>query len=452
MDVILTLLIVAVLAFTIMKKSYPVMTLLSMGIIVLIGYTVIKQESVLGEAAGGSIYIDIFEYIRTTFISVFTSTGSVLMPVVGYAAYMNHIGASNLLAVKAIKPFEKVKNPYILCFAAVLIGGLLRLALPSQTGLIALMMVTIYPVMIGAGMSKVSAASACVCGSAFDWGPACPTTALVLTNSTQQDQASLFVSYQLPLVFLGLIAAAVLSIFVNKRGDKKSGYIKGSDTAEVKEAAKADLPLIYALFPVVPLVIMIVFSKAVIGTVVISALGAVILSFVIVAAAEIIRNRSLAKAFEGTKEMFKGMGTCYAEMITLISAATVFAGAVQMIGGFKTMSNFIIGSGLSGILLIAAVCAMVIFMTMVVASSVPSVTTFAPFISSIAEAGGFPRETVLVPFIFADGISRSFSPISAANVFTSKFVDIDPVLLIKRNAVPLVGGLLTTLIASIIVI
>lgn len=453
MDVIITLLIVVLLAYTIMKKIYPVMVLLATGIIVLFAYTIVTQTSVMGDATAGNIYIDIFEFIRGKYVTGVSGLGMVLMPVVGYAAYMNHIGASKLLAIKAIKPFENVKNPYILCLVAVLIGGLLRLAIPSQTGLIALLMVTIYPVMLASGMSKGAAASACVCGTAFDWGPACPTTALVLTNSTQQAQLPLFINYQLPIILAGLVVVAIISMFSNRYFDKKAGHLiktKDSIDSEMVEVEKIDLPGFYAILPVIPLVAMIVFSEAVLGSIVISAFAATFMSFILVVIIEAIRLKGLKKSFEGSKQQFIGMGTCYAEMITLISSAMVFAGSVQLIGGFNTMSNFIINSGLPGILLIIVVTAMVIFMTMVVASSVPSVTTFAPFITGIAKAGGYANEVVIIPFIFADGISRAFSPISAANVFTTKFLNIEAPELIKRNAVPLLSGLITIIIISTI--
>lgn len=453
MDVILTLVVIAILAYIVGKKMYPTMSLLALGLIVLFAYTIITQKSVMGDSTCGNMYIDVFEYVKSKFTSTFTSTGIVLMPVMGYATYMNHIGASKKLALLAIKPFKNTKNPYILCGISIIIGGILRLAIPSQTGLVALLMVTIYPVMTAAGMSVPAATAAVVAGTAFDWGPACSTTALVLSNSTQQAQGPFFISFQLPVIAVALIVTAVLSIFVNQRADKKSNYVLGSDAGSEEQTENVnDIPGFYAFFPMLPLVIMIIFSEAVLKSVVISAFGATVFSLTVVVICEIIRNKGLAAAFAGTKQQFVGMGTCFADIVAMISCATTFAGAVQLIGGFKTMSNFIINSGLPVILLLVAVCAMVILMTMVVASSVPSVTTFAPFITGIAQAGNVANEVVLLPFILADGFSRSFSPISAVNVFASKYVNIDAVELIKRNAVPMIGGIITAMAMSLLIV
>jgi DcuC family C4-dicarboxylate transporter len=453
MDVILTLIVIFLLAFTIYKKIFPTMVLLAMGILVLTVYTIVTQKSIVpADISSGNIYIDIFEFVRTAFVSNFISMGMVLMPVVGYAAYMNHLGASKLLAIKAIKPFKNVKNPYIFCAAVSIIGALFKLALPAQTGLLALFSVTIYPVMIAAGMSKAAAGASCLLGTSFDWGPACPATAMILVNSTQQAQASFFINFVLPIYPIGIIVAAVLSAIINQRYDKKEGFIKDSNATGAGSEEEMSLPGYYAIFPVIPLVIMVICSEAVLGSVVISPFAATIISFFVVIIIETIRNKSLLKSFEGSKKQFTGMGTSFADMITLIASAAVFAGGVQRIGGFATISNFIIRSGLPGIVLIVVVCIMSILMTMVVASAVSSITTFAPFAMSIAKAGNFQNETILVPFVAATGISRAFSPISSATVFISKFIGIEPTEIIKRNTIPFIGGLVVILIASVAII
>jgi DcuC family C4-dicarboxylate transporter len=453
MSVVLTLVAVALLAFTIYKKIYPPMILMIIGIIVLFGITTVNQKSVLPEnATSGNMYLDIFEYVRTQFSSIFMSMGTVLMPVLGYSAYINHIGASKLLAVKAIKPFKNLKSPYVFCAIVTILGAFLRLPLPSTTGLLALMTVTVFPVMVAAGMSKGAAGAACLLGASFDWGPAEPNTAMMLAASTEQPLADYFIAYQLPIYPIGILVAAILSIIVNKYYDRKSGYTKEEGLKETVTGEDLKLPGFYALFPVIPLVIMIVFSRVVIGSVVITPFASVIISFIFVFIVEAIRNKNFLKTFDGSKQYFIGMGTCYAEMITLISSATVFAGSVQLIGGFTVMSKFIVGLGVPGIILTILVCAMIILMVMVVASSIPAVTTFSPFAKSIAEAGGFANETVMLPINASFGISRAFSPISSAVVFMAKFLGVEPMEIIKRNAIPFIGAILSMMIAAIFIV
>lgn len=454
MNILLTLLVIAALAYLIMKKNYPIMVLLGTGIVVLLVYTLITGTSVIADGGSGNAIIDVFEYVRVKFAAAFTTHGIVLMPVVGYAAYMNAIGASKLLATEAIRPFRKVKSPYFVIIIAVLLGGILRLAIPSQTGLLALFMVTIYPVMPAASMSNAAAASACVVATAFDWGPACPTTAQVIALSTEQNQTELFINYQMGIFFAGLAVTAILAFVINMVFDKKEKYVIGSDRnlIELKEEEVNNIPKFYAVLPLIPLVLMIICSKAVLGSVQITAFGATMISLVFVVILELIRHKSLKKAFDGTKEQFMGMGKCFGEMICLIASASVFAGGLQMIGGITAISKWLVGAQLPGILMILAVVVMEILMTVVIASNVPSTTTFSPFITSIAKAAGYANESVLLPVELASGLSRSFSPISAAMVFTSSYTKVNAGELIKRNAVPLLGGLLTVILLSVTII
>ena len=71
---------------------------------------------------------------------------------------------------------------------------------------------------------------------------------------------------------------------------------------------------------------MIICSKAVLGNVVVTAFGASVMSLFVTLICEFIRHRSVKPALDGTKEMFKGMGNCFCDMITLIAAATVIRG------------------------------------------------------------------------------------------------------------------------------
>lgn len=450
MEILLTILVMALVAFTIMKKMYPTMILLTIGIIILFTITLVNGQSVMGENSVGNIYLDIAEFVRTKFISTFGSQGIVLMPVFGYAAYMMHIGASKQLASLLIKPFAKAKSPYFLVIVAVVIAGLLRVAIPAQTGLISLLMVTIYPVMLESGMSKLSAGAACVLGSTFDWGPADITTALVLENTTKELPSTYFVAHQLPIFTIGLIVAAIVLCFVNKQADKKAGFILGSDNIVPTTENYDKLPIFYSILPIIPLIAMIIASPVVLGNVTISAFGAVLISFFLAIICEAIRKKSLLKSFSDSREMFKGMGACFANMITLLSAAAVFGDSLTMIGGFDKISNWINNASMPAILFILLICGITILMTFFVASTVPATTAFSPLIPGIAKSAGFAAETVMLPIGFTMGMSRAFSPISAPNIFVAEFLKVNAIDLIKRNVIPMLSAIVAILITSLI--
>lgn len=452
MEILFTILIMAVVAYAIMKKMYPTLVLLVVGIIVMFAVTIITQTSVLGDSSLGNIYIDVIESVRLKFISVFSGQGIVLIPVFGYAAYMMHIGASKKLAKILIKPFAKVKSPYFLVGVAVVIAGFLRIAVPAQTGLISLLMVTIYPVLVESGMSKVSAGSACVLGTTFDWGPADTTTALVLTNTTQMTASEYFVSYQLPIYSIGLVVSAILLCIINKWMDKKSGFVLGSDIITTEKEQEEKLPWFYGLLPILPLVFLILFSDVVFSSLSISAFGAVLIAFFITLILEMIRKRSIVKVFDGSKELFKGFGQCYGTMIVLVSAAGVFGDALTAVGGFSKISTWMNQASFPAIIFILLICGLSIFMTFFTASTVPATTAFSPLIVGIASSAGWAAEAVMLPVGFAMGMARAFSPISAPNIFASEFLGVNVMELIKRNLIPMICAILAIMFSSLIFI
>ncbi len=58
----------------------------------------------MGDKTTGSNFIDIFELIKTKFVSTLSSNGLIIMAVMGFVAYRNHIKASTMLAYMASRP------------------------------------------------------------------------------------------------------------------------------------------------------------------------------------------------------------------------------------------------------------------------------------------------------------------------------------------------------------
>jgi DcuC family C4-dicarboxylate transporter len=176
----------------------------------------------------------------------------------------------------------------------------------------------------------------------------------------------------------------------------------------------------------------------------------VVFSLVVTVIIEMIRNRKFMSVIGATSKMFVGMGTSYAEMIALMSSASVFAGALQQIGGFDVISRGLMALTIPGFIMILLVCIMAILMTMAVGSSVPAGTTFSPMLTDVAAASAVTNEAVVLPFFMSTSFSRGFSPISPSNLFITKFMGIDIMQLIKRMAIPFIGGILTTLLVSLL--
>ncbi len=453
---ILTIIALGIVVWGIAKKYYAPMTLILVSMVILLVYTIIKQESVLGDSTVGNMYIDIFEYIRTKFISAFTGNGIVLLPIIGYAAVMNKMQASKLLACLAIRPLKKINAPYWVGIPlVVLIGAVLRLAIDAQTGLNALFLVCIYPVLRACGLTKLTAASVIVLATTFDQGPGDSPTNMVYGNVVGGDVASFFIRYQLKCYPLAILAAAIVAVLINRAADKKlraKGY-QDDDNENLDELDPRSLgiPLIYAAFPMLPLVFMIVFSEVVIKGVSMTACAAVFASLFVVMLFELFRVKSLKNVIKGSSEQFLGMGVAYGSMFAMISAAQVFAGAIKLIGGFPVLTGWLATLKIPGAILVMLVGPLATFVAIALGSSSAASTTFYPLLGDLANAAGVSAESACIPLIMAVGPGRSLSPIAPACTIVANTLNVEPIDMIKRNIAPLavywfIGSFIATVI------
>ena len=131
----------------------------------------------------GSEFFDIFKIIQDVFSTTLGGLGLNIMCMGGFAKYMDKLEAGRSLYDVVSAPLKYVKNPYMLAMAGFIVDQLLGMAIPSASGLGLLMMVTMYPVFIRAGVPRMTAV--CVIAA----GESSSTACSVVTRS---------LSYQVP--------------------------------------------------------------------------------------------------------------------------------------------------------------------------------------------------------------------------------------------------------------
>ncbi len=95
--------------------------------------------------------------MRNLFSTRAADLGLMIMTLMGFAHYMDHIGANEAVVRVVTRPLRTLRSP-IFCFFSYLFASLLQLAIPSATGLAVLLMGTMFPIMLGLGLSAASAA------------------------------------------------------------------------------------------------------------------------------------------------------------------------------------------------------------------------------------------------------------------------------------------------------
>ena len=202
------------------KNSAPAVTLLGMGIIMFIlayFFNVNEYHLISGDSFLRSFYGNIYD----AFTNRLLEAGLLIMLFGGYIEYMKKIKASDAIIYIMMRPVSVFKtNPYLFSIIIIPIGMIIYLALPSATAMGLFFMATIYPVLLGLGVSRGFALSVISACTVFDVGVA-SWNSNIAAEALQMDISQYF-SIQLPIM-IPLIFILMLSVYLsNKYFDKKN--------------------------------------------------------------------------------------------------------------------------------------------------------------------------------------------------------------------------------------
>jgi DcuC family C4-dicarboxylate transporter len=255
---ILSLFFIVFTGSLLLKKYNPHAVLLVSGLLMLIIAEFLNYNLPTLKAPTGFSGFDLFRYIKESFSKTNAGVGLMIMAIGGFVAYIDKIGASNALVFVAMKPLKLFKKyPYVAASLVIPIGQLLFVAIPSAAGLGLLLMASMFPILVNLGVSRLSAVSVITATTAFGIGPASAITASA-TDIAGVDTISFFLKSQIPMVIPLSIVMMVTYYFVNRHFDKK---IALDTEALANEKKEIKVPLVYAFIPILPIVLLIVFSK-----------------------------------------------------------------------------------------------------------------------------------------------------------------------------------------------
>ncbi len=396
---------------------------------------------------------DIFKAISSIFSSRLAGLGLIIMAASGYAKYMDIIGASSYMARVMTSPLQHLKAPYVVVGASYAIGQFINIFVPSASGLAMLMMVTVFPVLMRLGVSRLTAASLVATTGCLDLGPGSGNSVLAAQNSGM-DIITYFASYQVPTAIVVVAVIAVLHWAAQQYFDKKEQFVFNEaelDAEEQKATAETPVPKYYFFLPLLPLVLLLVFSRFAISTIKLNVPTVMFFSLCVAMTCECIRNRNHIKSvFDKAIGFFDVMGSQCARVISLIVAGETFALGLKATGTVDLLIQSAQGMGFGPI-------GMMVFMTLLISvSAVVMGSGNAPFFAfaalapGIAKDMGFNAVLLLLPMQLASGIARTVSPITGVIVAVAGLSGCSPFDIVRRTAIPMAGGLITTIIMGII--
>ena len=213
---------------------------------------------------------------------------------------------------------------------------------------------------------------------------------------------------------------------------------------KVFQVAEKDLPDAYALLPILPLALLIVFSRFFDffePPIILDTATAMFLSTVISMLAVAFHRKSLHPVLHSSKVFWQQMGHSFATIVTLIVAASFFAQGLIALGFIESLIALAqnLGFALQGI---TVVMTMLIFIGSINLGSGNAVFfAFSPMVPGIALNLAAPVSSLILPMQLAASMGRAISPISAVVLATTQLAGISPFQILKRNLLPMLIAL-----------
>lgn len=451
MVALLALPIVFGAGFLIVKKYNTQAVLFGAGLLMMIIGAIAGGPEFLpkGVKPSGATVVDFFLVIKSISSSTLAKLGLIIMAVGGFSKYMGHIGAANALVKVTTKPLSAISNPYIILALAYILGQFLNVFIPSAVGLAMLLLVALYPVLVGIGCTPASVAAVLATTACLDLGPASGAS-----NKAAEvigiDAASYFVEHQLLVGVSAALVIAALHFVCQKWFDKRDEVNGVSYELNAKEDTAREAPLWFAVLPVLPLALLLTFSKFAITSIKIDVVTAMFISLAVAMFCDFIYSKDGKAVAASLKVYLQGMGDVFAGVVSLIIAAQTFVVGLKAIGFISGMlgvaSHLGFGYTMMTIMLVAIIGATALMS----GSGNAAFFSFSNLAPDVAAQVGVSTAALTLPMQLSAGIFRSFSPVSGVVIACAGVAGIPPTELIKRTAIPMMGGLITVLLITFI--
>lgn len=253
----------------------------------------------------------------------------------------------------------------------------------------------------------------------------------------------------LVMVIPTLIVVCIAHYFVQRHYDRKNDDVY-SEAAEVKASDAPAAPKWYAIFPVLPIVLLIIFSKLVVTSIKLDTISALFMVWVGVVIVEIIRTKSVKKVFKDAMAMFQSMGKMFAGIVALIICAEFFATGLKVSGLIDALINSAQGIGAGMGVMTVILTAIVSAVTFLTGSGVGAYSSFASLAPDVAAGLGGSVAALVTPMQFASGMLRAMSPVAGVIIAVAGAAGISPMAVVRRTWIPMIAGMFTTIIANMI--
>ena len=359
----------------------------------------------------------------TAFVKELTNPGLVptICTVLGFSYVMEYTKCTEHMVYFISAGLKKMTK--IIIPGAVIITFLINIALPTAAGCAAAVGALLIPALIRSGVHPAMAGSAIFLGT---WGSALSPGLMFNPQVAQlagEDVMTVIASFSMQAI-IGIVVAAILLNIVAIVKKEHTGYVLQDANEEGKEFK---VNYLYAIIPIIPLVLLVLGSKQVAVIPEIS----VPVSMLIGTAIGIIAVRP--NVTDAVKKFFRGTGDGMCDVVGLMAAAACFTAGMQYIGltsalidGMKNSQQIAQIGAAFGPFLLAVISG----------SGNAAALAFNGAVTPHAADFGYGIMQLGSMAQLGAGIGRSMSPVAGAGIIIAGLAGINPMEMAKRNAVP----------------
>lgn len=459
LGLLLTLAVVAWVGTMLLRKARAQGVLLAAGFVLLACSVIFHTQPLLSPAKStGWVFFDIFDVMRGQMSTRLAGLGLTIMSIGGFVRYMEVSGANRAMVECSAVVLKLVHSPILVIIVGHCIGQVLNLFIPSHTGLSMLLMLTLYPILVHAGLSRLTSCAVIATAKFTDLGPV-SSNAILAAHTAGMDPVSYFIGYQLPAILPSVvivgIAHCVVQPWFDRRDAAKVALSAPPPPQESRPTADTSKPAvipprIYAVLPVLPLALVVAFCPLFHTGINMDMITAILICMFITMVFEFIYRRNFRLVIDNVMTFFEGMGRQFIAVVSLVITAEIFGLGLMKIGGIDTLLSAAQSAGFGLGPMIVTVSVLMFLCAFIMGSGNASFFAFASLGPRIATFLHVPAVQILMPMELSTGMGRCFSPIAPPIVAVATIAEVSPMAVVRRCAIPVGAAFITYLINSFI--
>ena len=365
------------------------------------------------------------------------TTGNLIQSIcsaMGFAFLVGYTKCDIHLVQLLTRPVKSLGLFLIPCSA--LLTTIVNAAIPSAAGCAAAVGATLIPLMIRSGISPAGAAAAVLIGtygSNFNPGGAHP---VMISGMAGIDPMQYTIDYSITYATVSLVGIIMITVVEFVLKDYRKTNPNEAVKLDIKSVAVEKVNVLFAIAPLVPLVILLLGNTYVPAI----RMGVAQAMLIGVTYTMLVTRVNPQKAFS---EFFTGAGKGYGNVLGIIIAAGVFACGLRetgvvgaLIEALKHANEYARVGGASGTFLMAVLTG----------SADAAIFAFNEAVTPHAAEFGMTITDLGNVVSTAGQLGRTMSPIAGVVILLAGMAQVSPMDLVKRTAVPMITAWLVLIL------